>query len=166
MTKAAKYLVHTGSLDAADGIRVRHPLNPKSDVLMHRLGDRVGMQRAHLSIARVEPGKESFVPHAHSVQEEFLFILEGHGMAEIDGERFPVGPGDYLGFPVDGAVHHLINDGAEDLVCLMGGERTEVEVARYPTAGKIGIQHEGGMTIIDDSAGERLPFSAFIADEL
>ena len=165
MSKADKHLVRTGSLDAAEGMRVKHPFNPKSDVLMHRLGDRVGMQRAHLSIARVPPGKESFAPHSHGIQEEFLFILEGRGTAEIDGECFPVGAGDYLGFPVDGAVHHLINNGAEDLVYLMGGERTAVEVARFPTAGKIGIQHEGGMTMIDDDAVETLPFSAWVAED-
>ena len=165
MGKADKYLIRTAALDAAEGARVKHVLNPNSEVLVHRLGDRVGMQRAHLSIARVPPGKESFMPHSHSLQEEFLFILEGRGTAEIDGERFAVGPGDYLGFPIDGAAHHLINDGAEDLVYLMGGERTAVEVARFPTAGKIGIQHEGGMTLIDDTAGETIPFSAFLADD-
>ena len=89
-----KHLVRTGDLRDADFTRIRHPLNPRSEVRMHRLGDRVGMQRAHLSLARVPPGRESFLPHAHGNQEEFLFILEGRGLAllgdaEVEVSRFP-----------------------------------------------------------------------------
>ena len=164
MTKTPKHLIRTGTLDPADAMRIKHPLNPNSEVFMHRLGDRVGMQRVHLSFARVPPGKESFIPHAHSVQEEFLFILEGRGTADIDGERFAVGPGDYLGFPTDGAVHHLINDGTEDLIYLMGGERSKVEVARFPSIGKIGVINESGVRLFDESAVDLLPFSAWVAD--
>ncbi len=165
MTNTPKQLVRTHDLDTADAMHIKHPFNPKSEVFMHRLGDRVGMQRAHLSLARVPPGKESFIPHAHSVQEEFLFILEGRGTAEIDGERFAVGPGDYLGFPTDGAVHHLINGGTDDLVYLMGGERSDVEVARFPSVGKVGIIMNDGVQMLDESGSDTLPFSAWIADQ-
>lgn len=164
MTKTPKQLIRTSTLDIADAMHIRHPLNPKSEVFMHRLGDPVGMTRAHLSLARVPPGKESFIPHAHSIQEEFLFILEGRGTMEIDGEQFAVGPGDYLGFPTDGAVHHLINSGTEDLVYLMGGERSAVEVARFPSIGKVGIIMNNGVQLLDESASDTLPFSAWIAD--
>lgn len=165
MTKTSKHLVRTNTLNAADALHVKHPLNPNSEVYMHRLGDRAGMHRTHLSLARVPPGKESFIPHAHSNEEEFLFILEGHGTAEIDGERFAVGPGDYLGFPTDGAVHHLVNSGTEDLVYLMGGERSAVEVARFPSIGRIGVIKGEEVHLFEESASETLPFSAWIADQ-
>ncbi len=160
--RAADYVVRTRDLSAAQAARFRHPLNPKSDIQMQLLSDRVGMQRAQLSLARIPSGKESFIPHAHRCQEEFIFILEGKARLEIDGEALDVGAGDYVGFPTDGAVHHLINDGPEDLVYLMGGERTAVEVASFPTLGKTGIWADGSMRYIDAEAGQAFTIQDFV----
>lgn len=76
-----KHLVRTSALKPEDAVRIRHPLNPNSDVHLHSLGDRVGMQRCQLHLARLPPGKESFIAHAHGLQEEFVYILEGEGRA-------------------------------------------------------------------------------------
>ena len=125
---------------AADAIRIRHPLNPNSDVTIQRLAERTGMQRLPVSLARVPPGKESFTLHAHLATEEFLYILEGHGTAVIGDAEVAVGPGDFMGFPTDGTPHTPARTpGTTDLVYLMGGERTAVEVARFPAAGKLAV---------------------------
>jgi len=147
-----KHLVRTKSLTDGDYTLLRHPLNPVSEVHISRLGDRVGIQRAHLSIARLPPGRESFMPHAHAVQEEFLFVLEGRGMALIGDAEVEVGPGDYMGFPTDGTVHNLRNIGETDLVYLMGGERTATEVARFPSIGKVGVFDRGRMSFFDEAS--------------
>lgn len=160
-----KHLVRTRELVAADFMLIRHPLNPQSEVRMHRLGDRVGMKRAHLSLARLPPGKESFLPHAHANQEEFLFILEGRGMALLGDTEVEVGPGDYMGFPTDGTVHHLRNVGDSELVYLMGGERTDVEVSRFPSIGKVGVFKTGEVSFFDESSATVLPRSAWRAKE-
>ena len=160
-----KNLVRTRSLGNADYVRIRHPLNPRSEIRIALLGDRVGMQRAFLSIARISPGKESFLPHAHSQQEEFLFILEGRGLAAVGEQQVEVGPGDYLGFPTDGTPHHLSNIGTEELVYLTGGERTAVEVARFPSIGKVAVFKNGAATFYDDGSGQTFPLSAWIAKD-
>jgi uncharacterized cupin superfamily protein len=147
-----KHLVRTRRLTADDYLLVRHPLNPASEIHMARLGDRVGMQRAHLSIARVPPGKESFLPHAHGTQEEYLFVLEGRGTALIGDAEVEVGPGDYMGFPTDGTVHHLRNTGETDLVYLMGGERTPLEVARFPSIGKVAVVDHRQVSFFDETS--------------
>lgn len=151
---AADYVVRTRDYKVDQGWRFTHPLNLNSAISMFPLSDRVGMQRAQLTLGRIAPGKESFLPHAHASQEEFVFILEGEAEMEIDGERIAVGPGDYIGFPVDGAVHQLYNTGTRELVYLMGGERTAVEVSFFPTAGKVGYWANGAMRYVDASAGE------------
>ena len=110
------------------------------------------MQRAHLSIARLPPGKESFRPHAHAMQEEFLYVLEGRGVALIGDADVEVGPGDYMGFPTDGTVHHLRNAGETDLVYLMGGERTATEVSRFPSIGKVGVFDRGRASFFDEAS--------------
>jgi len=165
MSQAENYLVRTRDLDDAEGMRVRHPLNPASSVLMHPLGQRVGMQRVQLALARVPPGKESFVPHAHGLQEEFLFILEGEGKAIIGDDEVTVGPGDYLGFPTDGTAHHLVNDGEADLVYLMGGERTSLEFTHFPTHGKVGVMRDGGVLLFDEDQAQVLDQSDWAAED-
>ncbi len=74
--------------------------------------------------------------HSHTCEEEFYYILSGRGVAEVDGKKLEVGPGDFLGFPAPSPAHQLRNPFGEDLVYLVGGERKEVEIARFPRMGK------------------------------
>lgn len=113
-----------------------HPWNPKSEMIGVQLGRLAGLERVGVSLARIPPGKESFVYHSHALEEEWLYILSGHGTAEIDGEDHEVGPGDFMGFPAPSVGHHLRNTGEEALVYLMGGERLGAEVATFPKLGK------------------------------
>jgi uncharacterized cupin superfamily protein len=111
-------------------------LNPSSGFTGTALSRLAGLQRAHVSLARLPPGKDSFAYHAHLVQEEWVYILSGRGLAEIDGVEQEVGPGDFMGFAAASAAHLLKNRGAEELVYLMGGESTPLEVVEYPHLGK------------------------------
>ncbi|MBI3709864.1 MAG: cupin domain-containing protein [Proteobacteria bacterium] len=160
-----KHLVRTRQLAADAAAHIRHPLNPNSEVFIHRVSDSVGIKRAHLQLTRVPPGRESFIPHAHASQEEWVFILDGEGLAQIGDARVEVGPGDYMGFPVDGTIHHLTNTGARDLVYLMGGERTELEVARFPTVGKVAVFTRDGAQFFDEHGAHGLAYSAWLADK-
>lgn len=113
-----------------------HPLNPASEIHGISLSERTGLERIGFHRVRVPPGKEAFIYHSHTVEEEFLYILSGRGVAEIDGEEFEVGPGDFMGFATPSRPHHLRNPFDEELVYLMGGERRQVEIARFPRLGK------------------------------
>jgi uncharacterized cupin superfamily protein len=109
-----------------------HPLNPNSEIRGVSLSEQVGMQRLGFHLVHIPPGKESFIYHSHQFEEEFIYILSGRGTAEIDGEEFEVGAGDFMGFPTPSVAHHLCNPFNEDLVYLMGGERREMEIADFP----------------------------------
>ena len=87
-----------GEIAAMPEVHVRHPLNPASDVYLRSLARIAGLQRVALTIARVPPGRESFIYHSHERDEEFVFILSGRGRAEIDGKFIEIGPGDFMGF--------------------------------------------------------------------
>lgn len=119
-----------------------HPLNPNSEVGIRSLSDLVGLQRLGMHILRVPPGKESFVYHTHRVEEEFIYILSGRGIAEIGDESFEVGPGDFMGFPTPSVGHHLKNPFEEDLVYLSGGERKETEIADFPRLNKRLVRYQ------------------------
>src|ERR1041384_1872603 len=90
------HVVRTRELRPEEATHVRHPLNPNSEIFIQALSRRAGMKRAHLNLARVPPGKESFIPHSHALQEEFIFVLEGEGTVTIGGVAVTVGPGDYV----------------------------------------------------------------------
>jgi len=113
-----------------------HPWNPKSQLIGVQLSRALGLKRTAVSIARMPPGKESFVYHSHRHEEEWLYILSGRAIAEIDGEELEVGPGDFIAFPTPSVPHHLKNPFDRDLVYLMGGENREFDIADFPRLGK------------------------------
>ncbi len=56
---------------------------------------------------QLEPGA-SIGEHPHPTTDELYLIVEGHGMGIMDGEEFPVGPGD-LFLVKAGSTHGLRN---------------------------------------------------------
>lgn len=128
-------LVRAADAAAKEGTHA-HPWNPKSEMHGVQLGRLAGLKRTGISLARIPPGKESFVYHSHEREEEWLYILSGAGTAEIDGAEYEVGPGDFMGFPTPSVAHHLRNTGGVDLVYLMGGESLDAEIAAFPRLGK------------------------------
>ncbi|HLL83585.1 MAG TPA: cupin domain-containing protein, partial [Longimicrobium sp.] len=101
----------------------QHPLNPRSQLYGHRLGDAVGLQRLGVAQLRIPPGKESFILHTHACEEEWLYVLSGRARVQLDDDFYDIGPGDFVGFPTPSVAHHLTNPFAEDFVYLAGGER-------------------------------------------
>lgn len=109
-----------------------HPWNPKSEVRGTRLSQLTNLSRVGVSLVRIAPGKESFVYHSHHCEEEWVYILSGRGIAEIDGKEHEIGPGDFMGFSTPSVAHHLRNPFDTELVYLMGGETRDVEIADFP----------------------------------
>jgi uncharacterized cupin superfamily protein len=139
-----------------------HPWNAKSEITGVQLGRKAGLSRTGVSLARIAPGRESFVYHSHEREEEWLYILSGNGTAEIDGEEHEVGPGDFMGFPTPSVAHHLRNTGPEPLVYLMGGENRDAEVATFPRLGKRMVRAGGKLEIYDLAASK--PFGPLEQD--
>ncbi len=135
-----------------------HPWNPRSSITGTMLGRRTGLKRIGVNLAEIPPGRESFVYHAHHCEEEWVYILSGRGIAEIDGTEHEVGPGDFIGFPAPGVAHHLRNPGAEPLRYLMGGETRGLEVADFPRLGKRMLRLGDSITVYDLADGK--PFGA------
>lgn len=131
----------------------RHPWNAQSEVLGVHLGQTLGLERVGISLARIPPRKESFVYHAHHHEEEWLYILSGCGVAQVDDQEFAVGPGDFLAFPTPSVAHHLRNPFDHELVYLMGGERREFEVADFPLLGKRMVRSGKEITTYDLADG-------------
>ena len=144
MPEEARKLLWTADELKAHERAVTQRLNPNSHLLRTGLSRLAGLSRAHVWLGRLPPGKDSFAYHAHMVEEEWVYILTGRGLADIDGEEYEVGPGDFMGFPAPGIAHLLRNPFADDLVYLMGGEAVPLDVLDYPTLGKRFLLHYSG----------------------
>lgn len=130
-----------------------HPWNAQSEILGVHLSEALGLERVGVSLARIPPRKESFVYHAHHHEEEWLYILSGCGVAQVDDQEFAVGPGDFLAFPTPSVAHHLRNPFDHELVYLMGGEHREFEVADFPLLGKRMVRSGEQVTTYDLADG-------------
>src|SRR5262249_18650881 len=76
-----------------------------------QLGEAVGVTHFGVSVTRLPPGCRSSYPHAHSAEEEWMYVLEGTPDVWIDGELVRLGPGDVVGFKAGtGIVHTTINN--------------------------------------------------------
>lgn len=147
-----KTLIRASEIKQITELNIFHPLNPNSEIHGICLSEEVGLERLGFSLMRIPPGKESFIYHSHHCEEEFIYILSGKGIAEIDGEEFEVGTGDFMGFPTPSVAHHLRNPFTEDLVYLMGGERREVDIADFPKQQKRLIRIGNQADIVDMDA--------------
>ncbi len=159
-------IIRTRELKPADGLSFRHPLNPNSEAQFFRLSRPAGLQRAHVNLLRVPPGKEAFMLHRHSVQEEWSYIVEGEGTAQIGEEKIKVAAGDFIAFPLNGKAHTIVNTGTGDLVYLTGGEDTPHDIGYFPSVGKMIVFKPDGIDLIDDSAAKSYSFEDFISGKL
>ena len=80
------------------------------------------------------------------------------GFTAIDGqhlvEEHRVEAGDFMGFPTPSVAHHLRNPFEQDLVYLMGGERTGFEIGVFPRLGKRLVMSGSTAQFVDDAAFE------------
>ena len=100
---------------------------------VRRLGDHAGLKNYGVNIVRVEPGGQSSARHAHSRQDEFVYIIEGQFVLVTDAGQEIVGPGTCIGFPAGtGDGHHFLNLTQKDAIFLVIGDRTAGDEVTYP----------------------------------
>jgi len=97
------------------------------------LGDQFGLTNFGVNLTRLKPGAASSLRHAHTRQDEFVYILEGEPTLLTDAGETPLRPGQCAGFPAGSVnAHTLVNRGATDVVYLEVGDRSLGDVVSYP----------------------------------
>ena len=109
------------------------------------LGDVFGLRNFGVNLTRLVPGAVSALRHAHGVQDEFVYILEGTPTLITDAGETPLRPGFCAGFKAgSGDAHHLVNRADTDVVYLEIGDRTPGDWAEYPNDDLAGKFIESG----------------------
>jgi uncharacterized cupin superfamily protein len=99
----------------------------------HPLGDLFGLANFGVNLTRLAPGAVSALRHAHTRQDEFVYVLEGHPTLHTDAGRARLSPGMCAGFRAgSGDAHRLLNETDEEVVYLEVGDRTPGDEGRYP----------------------------------
>ena len=98
-----------------------------------RLGNHVGLTNFGVNLTRIVPGGQSSARHAHSKQDEFIWVVSGEIVLETDEGQQTLRPGMCAGFAAgSGNGHRFINKSDADAVLLVVGDRTPFDEVTYP----------------------------------
>lgn len=97
------------------------------------LGDLFGLTHFGVNITVLPPGAVSALRHAHSLQDEFIYVISGRPSLHTDDGIDQLGPGSCAGFKAGtGNAHRLENRTASPVVYLEVGDRTAGDEVSYP----------------------------------
>lgn len=92
----------------------------------------IGLTRLGIHHEQLPPGRRTSWPHAESAEEEFVYVIEGHPDAWVNGQTYRLNPGDAVGFPSGtGVSHTFINNTESDVRLLVVGEASKKENKIY-----------------------------------
>jgi uncharacterized cupin superfamily protein len=117
------------------------------------LGTAAGTVTAGVARWQVDPGKWSTPAHAELVEEEIFYVLEGSGLAWMDGETYEVGPGDCMVY-LAAEEAHTNKAGPDGLDLLAFGMRFYHAGTLLPRAGTVRMDPAW----LDVAADERHPW--------
>ena len=127
------------------------------------LGDLFGLKNFGVNLTVLRPGAVSALHHVHSRQDEFVYVIEGKPTLFLGETRQQLSPGYVVGFPANGAAHHLKNETACAVVILEIGDRSPGDQGSYPaddlrahmTPGGWSFTHKDGTPYPPNVSGDK-----------
>lgn len=109
------------------------------------LGDVFGLRSFGVNLTRLAPSAISALRHAHTVQDELVYILEGHPTLITDAGETQLAPGMCAGFRAGtGDAHQLQNRTTNEVVYIEIGDRNAGDQGSYPDDDlAAALDHEG-----------------------
>ncbi len=137
------------AIAAMQAIRRTHSLNDQAVRSGKSLGDVAGLKNIGVHWVSLEPGHQSTEYHFHHFEEECIYVLSGHATALLGDTSISIGPGDFLAHPIDHIAHQITNDGSENLIYLMIGQRLNQDITDYPKKKKRLYKYSGKRDVVD-----------------
>jgi uncharacterized cupin superfamily protein len=98
-----------------------------------RLGEQAGLTRFGVNLTRIVPSGQSSHRHAHSHQDEFIYVLQGEVELETDSGTQVLRTGMCAGFASGTTnAHRFVNRSTADVLLLVVGDRTAGDEVTYP----------------------------------
>lgn len=137
------------SLPEVQGSGYPEPFKSRmGDRIKRRLGEAFGLTQFGVNLVVLGPGGQSALRHWHSLEDEFLYVLEGELVLVTDAGEQLIRAGDCAGYKAgkpDG--HHLINRGTAPARYLEVGSRVARDVAFYPDDDLLLLPEATGETV-------------------
>ena len=108
------------------------------------LGDYFGLENFGVNLTTIEPGGETALMHAHSKQDEMIYVVQGNPTLVTESGETTLAPGMCAGFRSGGEAHHVVNHSDRNVVLLEIGDRTKGDEARYPRDDLRAVMGEDG----------------------
>ena len=119
------------------------------------LGDHFGLKNFGVNLTRIAPGGLSALRHAHSAQDEFIYVVEGEAVLVTDAGETLLTPGMCAGFTAGvGDAHHLVNRSPHDFLYLEVGDRSAGDEVTYPDDDLVGTLDSAGARCFARKSGE------------
>ncbi len=107
---------------------------------MAQIGRLLGARKLGYRLVELPPGKAAWPAHAHLVNEEMFFIIEGRGALRLGERRHPIRAGDVIAVPPGpDTPHQIVNDSDAGLIYLCVSTMQEPDIVMMPDSGKINI---------------------------
>jgi uncharacterized cupin superfamily protein len=98
-----------------------------------RLGNHANLTNFGVNLVRIVPGGQSSCRHAHTRQDEFIYVVQGDVDLETDAGVEHLSAGLCAGFAAGtGNGHRFVNRSAADVLLLVVGDRTAGDEVSYP----------------------------------
>jgi uncharacterized cupin superfamily protein len=112
--------------------------------IKRRLGDVFGLSNFGVNLTTLAPGGSSALRHAHSRQDEFIYVISDHPTLHTDAGMERLAPGMCAGFKAGtGNAHRLLNETDVDATYLDIGDRSAGDEVDYPEDDLQAIEVEG-----------------------
>lgn len=116
-----EFIGHWKDMEAPDDRHYRG--NSELLAIQASVGKKLGLTKIGVHHERLPPGRRTSFPHAESIEEEFVFVVEGSPDVWVDGHLHRLSAGDSVAFPSGtGIAHTFINNSDAEVRLLVIGE--------------------------------------------
>jgi len=111
-----------------------------------RLARACGMQKLGVNLVTLAPGAESSLRHWHTLEEEFVYVLEGEVVLVTNEGEQTLKAGMCAGYPAASRNgHHFVNRSQRPVRYLEIGTNVDGDNAFYPDDDLMWVETEQGM---------------------
>jgi len=108
------------------------------------IGRLIGARKLGYQVTTLQPGKKFCPMHAHQLEEEMFFVLDGEPTIRTPRGKYVCRRGDVIAFPVgDAGTHQLLNESGKPCSVFLLGTSEPEEVALYPDSKKVWVRGRG-----------------------
>jgi uncharacterized cupin superfamily protein len=97
-----------------------------------KLGDVFGLRNFGVNLTTLDPGAASALLHSHSMQDEFVFVVEGTPTVVSGESNYELSPGDCMGFKAGTSAHQIVNRSSGPVTYIEIGDRLPGDQVIYP----------------------------------